>query len=534
MIWANIGKTNFWLFLLFIVISYGELYAQTPCLSPDGDTLYLGEYSIVRNHNAKSYNDFPDTNRGVSGLITDWGEEIYVSDSTIGSYLHPNIEVSDSLLHVFGKKCNSTPFAIHHYVSLNNGESWEFFADYIDTTMTAEPGKANAYCEDSILYTVWNGRYNPAEDTFIYFRASTDYGQTWPITAEIKQHPGHWRPARYGNVSGHGDTVFVSFIEDSVSCWRSFNGGADWEDFGYIASRVGIGYPPSITYDAGVVSIVYNDTYYYQEHAVLDVYYKNSFDHGETWSEPEFLGFYDDADGQWPEIDSDSLGNVAICWMDYVGTPYGWTGGIWCKVSHDSGQTWEEAVKINDGYRGWNGVDVIIDGDYVSVAWKESGENPYLFYCESWDGGETWGEPEALIYGANFMPVMVKHHDFVHLVWRKIENDRSFIKYIKNDDVTDIVSGNELFLPEQPVLLAYPNPFNSSVTFRLSDFKGGDIRIELYDIAGRLVDAVYTDRYGKAIWEPYKIDDRCLSSGIYFAKPVLSGNYPPQKVLFLK
>lgn len=514
--------------------SAGEgLYFSNAILIDEDGQHYrqIGEYRIYENPNAAA--EEPIYEDPGWPILTDWGDEIYVSDTTIAQYRDPRIAISDSLLHVFSQGALHP----HHYVSYNNGDSWQFFADYNDTSFNVGPGIINIFCEDSRVFTVWMGRRGN-ENTFIYYRASDDYGQTWNITAELVERPWHWMPARYGNVAGHGDTVFVSFEEDSVTCWRSTDMGVSWSSPGYISSRQGSGYPPSIAYNAGIVSLAYNQAYQSQ----LDVLYIRSSDHGITWSDPVLLGFDDGNQGQWPEVAADSFGNVAVSWMDYQGSPYGWTGGIWVRISHDSGQTWDYPVRMETDYRGDVATHVVIDGSYVGVVWKSVRTDEYngLHYRESRDGGVTWSLDQHLSSGPSYVPRLAKKDDNVHLAWKKTERippDNEwwvFIKYLRNDDLMDIDLGSEgLIMPGDYSLSSYPNPFNSSVVLTIAGFKGGDVEIRVFDVTGALLKTLKT-KEGKATWDATDNSGRKAASGIYFARARTSDNFTTIKLLYLK
>jgi len=465
--------------------------------------------------------------------ITDWGNEIYVTDTLGGYYVNPRLAVSDSVLHLFSKGFNEP----HQYVSYDNGNSWEFFASYIDSTFNIDPVIINVFCDNNRVYTTWSGRRGN-ENIFVYFRASSDYGVTWPITAEIIERPLYWRDARYGNVSGCGDTVFVSFEEDSLACWRSSDMGVTWDDLGYIADiGYGVTYPPSITYSGGAVNIVYNP--YYQ--GQFDIFYINSYDHGDIWNEPLFLGFDDGIHGLWPEIGADSMGNIAVCWMDYMGSPYMWQGGIWIRVSHDSGMTWNAPVRLDNDYRGNPGVTVAVDNNYIGVVWTSNASiaNGLMQYRESWDGGTTWSQEIILSNGWSTVPRLSKKDNTLHLVWRKDEfvgpeEIQSFVKYIFNDELTGIdPSVFEGHIPEDFKISSFPNPFNSTTTLIISPRKGGDAEINIYDLTGALVKTIST-KEGIAIWDATDNSGRSVSSGIYFVRVVTPQTVVTKKLLYLR
>jgi hypothetical protein len=515
--------------ILFILQS---AYSQQAGYSSNGDTMYISGYSVLRNLNGYIPNTFDTGYTSFPGLIAHWGNEIPVSNTANTHYFSPALAVGDSILHAFGNNSVPGPPSAHHYISLDRGMNWTFFANYYDPTMNIDPGIIRAYCEGPRLCTVWWGRHG-TENGFVYFRASTDKGNTWPITADIRNNPYTWRDARDGNIAGHGDTVFVSFRQDSLSCWHSTDLGRHWQDPGYFAGGPShAGMVPWITYKAGIISIIYEDTYHFDEQiSTNDIFYVRSLDKGITWDSAQFLGFSDYYHGQWPEMAADDYGNIATCWMDYVGSPYGWTGGIWCKISHDTGRTWQPAVRLDSTYLGSVWTTVAIDGDYVSVVWTEESPNNYLVYRESRDGGVTWRQREYLIHGENAVPDMIKWRNDLHLLWLR---DNQNIRYMQNSRITSVSESDQTGLPTKPGLSAYPNPFNSTIIFNLENYKGGESDLIIYDILGRVVTSVRFDNVGRTSWDGTNAIGKSIPSGIYFAKSSSPFGKISKNILYLK
>ena len=234
------------------------------------------------------------------------------------------------------------------------------------------------------------------------------------------------------------------------------------------------------------------------------------------------------------------MGNMAVCWMDYKDSPYGWTGGIWCRVSQDGGQTWSEHIRVNENYLGDVGPTIVVDDDFLAVTWTEV-TLPVLtlHYRESSDFGATWGEDQVLDYGQVFSPRIAKDGDTIHLIWRDdvlIDSSYfvSFVRYMQNDLTTgtwhDLDNSEN---PESPMLVCYPNPFNSSVHLTITNSKGGDEIIEIYDLGGRLVRSLNVAG-GKATWDATDSAGRNVTSGVYFARLTNSANDSHIKLIYLK
>ena len=493
-----------------------------------------GDFIQYPNPNATNFYE-PVFDSSFFPVLTDWGQEVYVSDTTWWFY-NPRIVVGDTVLHIFGEG-NLQPI---HYRSHDNGATWQFWANYHDTSFNVPSGIMNAFCERNGLYTVWRGRRGN-NWAFTYFKSSTNSGQTWPISAEIGVDPDWW-DTRYGNVAGHKDTAFVSFTQyapgvDSLACWRTTNRGSAWTNRRFIADSWGVSYPPSICYAAGVVHIVFNKDWDHQ----TDVFYMRSTDYGQTWSEPVLLGFDDQNHGQWPELWADSLGNVGVCWMDYHGSPYGWTGGIWCRVSHDYGESWPGFYRLDDDYLGYPGTTVVVAGDYLAVGWVSSNSPPIVHVRESTDGGENWGDDQAVAQGDCHVPRLAKKGTDLYLIWWETEYLRpdfyvDFIKFMRNDLRVGIGSPEARTEDKDGLRFSvYPNPFNSTATITLNSVEGGDREIRIYDIRGALVRSLCLGKEDtKATWDATDNSGQKVSSGLYFAKAIANTRVAHAKLLYLK
>ena len=92
----------------------------------------------------------------------------------------------------------------------------------------------------------------------------------------------------------------------------------------------------------------------------------------------------------------------------------------------------------------------------------------------------------------------------------------SVFSFIYLPDYTGIDDSGVNFR-SQLTISAYPNPFNSFTTITLSGTEGGDVRIRIIDITGRLVRTLFA-KEGKAVWDALDNSGRNVSSGIYFAR----------------
>ena len=84
----------------------------------------------------------------------------------------------------------------------------------------------------------------------------------------------------------------------------------------------------------------------------------------------------------------------------------------------------------------------------------------------------------------------------------------------------------------------YPNPFNPSTTIPFSIDKSQNIKLDIYNITGRLVktliDAAYSEGSYKVVWDAIDDHSNRVASGIYFVR--LSGEQATQtrQIILLK
>lgn len=88
--------------------------------------------------------------------------------------------------------------------------------------------------------------------------------------------------------------------------------------------------------------------------------------------------------------------------------------------------------------------------------------------------------------------------------------------------------------PNSPTLLTpSPNPFNSQTTVRYYLPSAGEVRLELYDVSGRLVKELANQR-GSAGYHSVVVNGGELVSGVYFVRMDAGRSVSTQKLLLLK
>jgi len=105
--------------------------------------------------------------------------------------------------------------------------------------------------------------------------------------------------------------------------------------------------------------------------------------------------------------------------------------------------------------------------------------------------------------------------------------------------VTDIDRENEKEIPTEFLLKQnYPNPFNPTTTINYSIPKGGNVRLEIYNSLGEIVNIIqdsYQDAGNHSIaWTGKDSNGNSLSSGIYFYRLISNDFVQVKKMILLK
>ena len=109
--------------------------------------------------------------------------------------------------------------------------------------------------------------------------------------------------------------------------------------------------------------------------------------------------------------------------------------------------------------------------------------------------------------------------------------DRNWTSVPGNDQI-DVVRAFEL-------RQNHPNPFNPVTTISFAIPKPGVVRVNIYDIAGRLVRRLLTKEYAapgrdSVVWNGLDQNGKAVSSGVYFYRLEADEFSATRKMLLLK
>ena len=224
----------------------------------------------------------------------------------------------------------------------------------------------------------------------------------------------------------------------------------------------------------------------------------HSSDGGETW-----------------ELQADSLGYLDG--MFFLDAQHGWAGA-WCGIvrSTDGGDHWTLACP--DTYI-W--VEQMEFSDLLN-GWMINYNDAY----RTTDGGTTWQLFDP------FVDTHVTDIDFVDMNHAWITGwDGTLLRF----------DGTIFDTPEPPAPTpsalvlhpAYPNPFNPATAHALELPVAGRVRVEIFDITGRLVQTL-TDQVYAAGQHTIRFSADELASGVYFARASSGSLYAVQKLMLIR
>ena len=139
-----------------------------------------------------------------------------------------------------------------------------------------------------------------------------------------------------------------------------------------------------------------------------------------------------------------------------------------------------------------------------------------------------------------FTAIMTQPSDDPYHQWQSIANeeliyiDPDTLLRFRNFIINDLDDNPEIPPTKFQISKAYPNPFNSSVNFKLNGFSNVEVSIHIYSIMGTMIDQFYVlppFSDGHTVqWNP----DSRLASGTYFVNIIIGTFQETQKILFIK
>ncbi len=276
------------------------------------------------------------------------------------------------------------------------------------------------------------------------------------------------------------------------------------------------------------------------------IMFDKSTDQGETWLEDDI--FVASQPGGWdyniPGINrcnglpitccdisyTDTRGNIYVNWTDQRNGED--DTDVWVAKSTDGGETWSDAVRVNDDPAGkqqfftWMTIDQT-NGDVIVVFYdrrnhEDKGTDVYM--ARSVDAGGTFENilisespfyPSSAVFFGDYTNITA-HNGQVRPIWVRADGTSRSL-YTAIIDLTVNVDENKKPIPFS-LSQNYPNPFTESTFIAFDLISKEIINLEVMDIYGRkLADIIDNDPYNRGKYEiEFNPSDYNLRSGVYY------------------
>lgn len=402
--------------------------------------------------------------------------------------------------------------------SINNGSSWSngtFFG--LDGAKDNKKEWACVDLSNDNIYATWT-QYDtyestdPSDSSQILFTKSLDYGVTWSEPIRVNQQSGNCADSD-STVKGASPAV-----------------GPNGEVYVSWAGQVGITFNKSI-------------------------------DEGDTWLTESIL--VDSMIGGWdidvPGLDrcngfpvtkcdlSSSVynGNIYVNWSDQRNGED--DTDIWLSKSEDGGETWSEAIRVNDDEVGnhqflsWMDIDQSNGHIYIVFYDRRNHDDNYtdVYLARSTNGGESF--TNTLLSDSAFLPDdSMEFGDYINIaanngivrpVWTRIENG-NFSVWTALVDFSIWTGIEEQKISSISSLEIYPNPVKENLTIQFELSKNKDISMQIVDVSSRIVAKPINDIFYSEGKHGYLLNtqDYNLNSGIYFLQLSIGDELISRKV----
>jgi hypothetical protein len=415
-----------------------------------------------------------------------WQLEKKISLSDTNAMLNENmgrcLAVSGDSVHVVWSDLKTDAGAVFYKHSFDGGVTWGQ-----QTRLSPAPSHADFSCIavcGATVHVAW--RDSSTGKSISYYKRSLDGGNTWGASVSLGEY--FWWPS----ITCSGSMVFVALNDKNtnnteVYCRRSTDNGTTWDTVHQISNATGRSEDPSIAAGGGSVHLVWNDN----RTGIMQTWYRRSSDNGVTWG-PETQLSTATTFSYFPAVHT-SGPNVDVVFGDRFLNNF----SVFIKQSSDYGVTWGVAKRLSSG---------LVNCAYPVLA--RNGQNIHVFYwvfnndalyVRSRDGGATWDSTIVLVPAVN-MPssTFIELGDTsVYAIWVDRREGHTEIYFTKNPNGNKQDSAKSSIVMQTSssalgTIQLSPNPTTSSsilsvaVATRLED-----VRVDMYDAAGRLVQSQF-------------------------------------------
>jgi hypothetical protein len=456
-----------------------------------------------------------------------WTEPVRIGPP--GEYIYPQVLATGDTIHVVGTLLLGGDKVVY-LRSEDAGDSWGQSHVLSDTINSTNAAFVRIVKNGPQIMVFWRSIFDTGPGPWnIGYSISGDNGESWTEPLYVL-NPG-WSHILHFSASASGPVVNI-VVSRRISpdlvffSIRSADFGESWSEPVEIFRAVMSSLTDQVSYN-NMVHHAWGGFFDWDESG--DVYYMRSTDGGISWSENTMLSEDDNETSRTPALCTQESGNVALSWLDFKYSPYLTTGDVLIRQSFDQGENWGLENQVTEEHRA-DVCDVAWATDTVYVVWKDWRFGlPTIYYVSSPDSIHDWcnkqrleDDPEESEY-----PVLAVTNEKVSVIWAddRCNPDTDIcggLYFTRLDTEVGIEKGRDIVVPDNYSLEVYPNPFNSRIMISLNIQKGGETRIDLYDVNGRLVKSLFKGgnlekgRH-KYTWDATDANGKAVSSGLYFA-----------------
>lgn len=397
---------------LLILAAMSAGLAATPAVAQESDALVVTEaVQVTDNPNPVRAHSSPQT-----AVNPDTGELVIVETNVFEDYrLNVHLSVNDGRSWFPGGDPMMDPYTWNSDYAING--------PYFTTTFDSEGVLHLAFTATDPAFADRNRSERPRH---VFLARSSDSGRSWETTFVFRADDANADNRRPTIAVDPEDPryVYVGWMKPTGGLVAaSSDGGETFGEAVPMRTDDRRHYQPRLAVDGnGVAHAVFPSGEFNPTNPIVrPVWYRQSTDHGRSWSEPVVIepgsaGFFHN---RKHVLAADPVSNnLYFVW-------YGTTkevptaaddNEIFVRVSRDGGQTWSDRITINDDASRPNtqhydpGISIAPNGR-VDVAWYDFRNSPEpeklptefaapfnvggftdVYYSSSTDGGRTWGE----------------------------------------------------------------------------------------------------------------------------------------------
>lgn len=407
-----------------------------------------------------------------------WEKDVRLSYAP-GHSWYPSIAVSGDYIHIVWHDASiGAFFNIFYKRSTDNGQTWE--DDVIITNNSFDSEHPSIAASENDVHLVWcelkptDSYYN----AYIYYKRSTDNGETWQDTIKVSENTGAYSWARYPSVAVIDNCIHVVWHDASDGIWKICYRQAKfysdippiWGEIKVISDAADSSKYPCIAASGNNIHVAWHHPL---QQVGSEIYYDRSTDNGETWGEDVKLT--NTSGLSWHPSLAVCGDTIHMTWLEVP--PYVYAKEVYYKNSFDNGETWEEGQRLtfSDPDKNCQNPSIAICGNDIHVVWTDQRDG---------EGG-LWGNTE----------VYYKHGEFdeVDVVEMPAETEACYL---------------QLFT--RPYVIQYGIP------------EAGKVDMVLYDITGREVRTLISEEqpagHYRIEWDGCDDNGINLPTGVYFCQ----------------